>query len=200
MNTPAYYDTVPPITMTDPLAETLGSAEGGTLEYRYLDAVKLTGHSCPTVAGAWRMTRDALARLYPQGTPRRGEIRVDLREALDDGVAGVIASVVSLVTGAANAGGLKGFAGRHGRKDLLAFGVPMRGDIRFTRLDDGRSVEFTRQGFAVPRSAELTQLLRAAVAPEATEAARRAFAQRWSGWVEQMTDPACPPEWVETAA
>lgn len=93
-----------------------------------------------------------------------------------------------------------GFAGRHGRKDLLAFGVPMRGDIRFTRLDDGRSVEFTRQGFAVPRSAELTQLLRAAVAPEATEAARRAFAQRWSGWVEQMTDPACPPEWVETAA
>lgn len=31
MNTPAYYDTVPPITMTDPLAETLGSAEGGTL-------------------------------------------------------------------------------------------------------------------------------------------------------------------------
>ena len=163
MNTPAYYDTVPSITMTDPLAETLGSAEGGTLEYRYLDAVKLTGHSCPTVAG-------------------------------------VIASVVSLVTGAANAGGLKGFAGRHGRKDLLAFGVPMRGDIRFTRLDDGRSVEFTRQGFAVPRSAELTQLLRAAVAPEATEAARRAFAQRWSGWVEQMTDPACPPEWVETAA
>ena len=110
MNTPAYYDTVPPITMTDPLAETLGSAEGGTLEYRYLDAVKLTGHSCPTVAGAWRMTRDALARLYPQGTPRRGEIRVDLREALDDGVAGVIASVVSLVTGAANAGGFKGFA------------------------------------------------------------------------------------------
>ena len=101
MNTPAYYDTVPSITMTDPLAETLGSAEGGTLEYRYLDAVKLTGHSCPTVAGAWRLTRDALARLYPQGTPRRGEIRVDLREALDDGVAGVIASVVSLVTGAA---------------------------------------------------------------------------------------------------
>ena len=51
-----------------------------------------------------------------------------------------------------------------------------------------------------PTSAQLTQLLRAAVAPEATEAARRAFAQRWNGWVEQMTDPACPPEWVETAA
>ena len=199
MNTPAYYDTVPSITMIDPLAATLGSAEGGLLEYRYLDAVKLTGHSCPTVAGAWRMTREALARLYPQGTPRRGEIRVELRESLDDGVAGVIASVVSLVTGAANAGGFKGFAGRHGRKDLLAFGVPMRGDIRLTRLDTGQSVEFTRVGFPVPRSAELTQLLRAAVAPDATEAARHAFAQGWSGWVEQMSDPACAPEWTETA-
>lgn len=199
MNTPAYYDAVPSITMTDPLAETLGSAEGGTLQYRYLDAVKLTGHSCPTVAGAWRMTRDALARLYPQGTPRRGEIRVELREQLDDGVAGVIASVVSLVTGAANAGGFKGFAGRHGRKDLLAFGVPMRGDIRLTRLDNGQSVEFTRRGFPVPRSAELTQRLRAAVAPDASGEARRAFAQAWSDWVARMTDPACPPEWVETA-
>ena len=34
MNLPAYYDQVPSITMTDPLAETLGSAAGGTLEYR----------------------------------------------------------------------------------------------------------------------------------------------------------------------
>lgn len=199
MNTPAYYDTVPSITMTDPLAETLGSAEGGTLEYRYLDAVKLTGHSCPTVAGAWRMTRDALARLYPQGTPRRGEIRVDLREALDDGVAGVIASVVSLVTGAANAGGFKGFAGRHARKDLLVFGVPMRGDVRLTRLDTGQSVEFTRRGFPLPRSGALTQLLRAAVSPDAPDDAKRAFALAWSDWVAQLLDPAAAPEWIETA-
>ena len=51
----------------------------------------------------------------------------------------------------------------------------------------------------MPRSAELTQRLRAAVAPDASGEARRAFAQAWSDWVAQMTDPACPPEWVETA-
>lgn len=198
MKTPAYYDAMPTITVADPLAEMLGSAEGGVIEYRYLDAVKLTGHSCPTVAGAWLMTGDALARLYPQARPRRGEIRVELREALDDGVAGVVASVVGLVTGAANAGGFKGLAGRFGRQDLLAFGVPMRGDIRLTRLDSGQSVMFARRGLAVPRSVALTQRLRAAVAPDAPDAARRAFAQAWSDWVAQLVDPAAAPEWIET--
>lgn len=57
------------------------------------------------------MTRTALARLYPGETPRRGEIRVELRQALDEGVAGVIVSVASLVTGAANEGSLNGLAG-----------------------------------------------------------------------------------------
>ena len=170
------------------------------LEYRYLDAVKLTGHSCPTVAGAWRLTHDALARLYPGDRPRRGEVRVELRQPLDEGVAGVIASVIGLVTGAANAGGFKGLAGRFGRQDLLAFGVPMHGDIRFTRLDTGQSVEFTRRGHGLPRSGDLTQLLRAALAPAAPDDARRAFAQAWSDWVAQLLDPAAPPEWVETAA
>lgn len=52
MKTPAYYDEVPAIVMMDPLAKVLGSAQEGLIEYRYVDAVKLTGHSCPTVAGA----------------------------------------------------------------------------------------------------------------------------------------------------
>ena len=66
MKTPAFYDAVAPIAVTDPLAELLGAAEGGRFEYHYRDAVKLAGHSCPTVAGAWLMTRTALARLYPR--------------------------------------------------------------------------------------------------------------------------------------
>jgi len=111
MQTPAFFDAVPAIFVVDPLADALGAVEGGLIEYRYIDAVKLAGHSCPTVAGAWLMTRAALARLYPGETPRRGEIRVEMRQALDEGVAGVIAGVASLVTGAANEGGFKGLAG-----------------------------------------------------------------------------------------
>jgi len=127
MQTPAFFDQVPKILVHDALAQTLGAVRDGLMEYRYIDAVKLAGHSCPTVASAWLMTRAALARLYPEQTPRRGEIRVELCERQEAGVAGVIASVASLVTGAAGSGGFKGLGGRYARRALLVFGVPMHG-------------------------------------------------------------------------
>jgi hypothetical protein len=147
------------------------------------------------------MTRAALARLYPGGTPRRGEIRVELRQALDEGVAGVIASVAGLVTGAANEGGFKGLAGRFARRGLLRFGVAMSGEVRFTRLDTGRSVELSRRPQAVPRPAGLSELLRNALAPQASAAARQAFADAWQGWVQAIvTEHADDPALIEPAA
>lgn len=195
MQTPAFFEAVPAIVVVDPLAETLGAAEGGVIEYHYRDAVKLAGHSCPTVAGAWLMTRTALARLYPEGAPQRGGMRVELRQAVDEGVAGVIASVVGLITGAANEGGFKGLAGRFGRQGLLHFGVPMAGDVRFTRLDTGRSVEVAHRPQAVPRPAGLSDLMRDALTPPSDDATRQRFAQAWQGWVqtillEHADDPA----------
>ena len=79
MGYPAFYDDVPRITLRDPLAEFLGAAEGGVIEYAYLDAVKLAGHSCPTVAGIYLMTLKALTFLYGEATPERGAIRVSFR-------------------------------------------------------------------------------------------------------------------------
>ena len=186
MRTPAFFDQVPSIVMHDALARTLGATQDGLIEYRYLDAVKLAGHSCPTVAGAWLMTRAALARLYPGQTPHRGEVRVAMRELQDAGVTGVIASVAGLVTGAAGSGGFKGLAGRHARRDLLAYGEPMRGEMRFTRLDNGQSVEVSHHPEAAPRPAELRMLMQAALAPQATSAQREAFAQAWQGWVRAI--------------
>lgn len=79
MHAPAFFDAVPAIVVADALAaETLGAAVGGLIEYRYVDAAKLTGHSCPTVAGAWLMTRAALTRLNPGQMPRRGSNCVEL--------------------------------------------------------------------------------------------------------------------------
>lgn len=201
MQTPAFFDDVPPIVMHDALAQALGAAEDGLLEYRYLDAVKLAGHSCPTVAGAWLMTRAALARLYPGQLPSRGGITVELRQQLDEGVAGVIAGVVGLVTGAANEGGFKGLAGRHARNGLLRFGVPMAGEIRFTRLDTGERVELVHRPQAVQRSAAISTLLRDAMAPTATAAATRAFAQSWQEWVRAiLIDHADDPALIEFVA
>ena len=177
------------------VARSMGAAEGGVLEYSYLDAVKLAGHSCPTVAGAYLMTRTALARLYPDDRPRRGGVRVELHQAIDEGVAGVIASVAGLITGAANAGGFKGLAGRFKRDGLLHFGVAMTGEIRFTRLDTGQAVELSHRPQAVPRPAALASLMQQALMPDAEAATRQAFADAWQGWVrtllvEHADDPA----------
>jgi hypothetical protein len=172
--------------MRDALAETLGAAAGGLMEYAYVDAVKMAGHSCPTVAGAWLMTKTALARLYPDETPRRGELRVELREELEDGVTGVIASVAGLITGAAGAGGFHGLAGRHRRRGLLEFGKPMRGEMRITRLDTGDSVEVSHYTQAVPRPTALSLLMQGALGPNTDAQAREAFASAWQDWVRAM--------------
>lgn len=186
MQTPAFFDQVPSIVLYDALAQTLGAVQDGLIEYRYLDAVKLAGHSCPTVAGAWLMARAALARLYPGQTPHRGEVRVAMREPHGEGVVGVIASVAGLVTGAAGSSGFQGLAGRHARRDLLTYGVPMRGEIRFTRMDNGQSVEVSHHPTAAPRPPDLRVQMQAALAPGASSAQREAFAHTWQGWVRAM--------------
>ena len=50
---PAFFDQVPRLVVRDPLADFLGAAEGGVLDYGYADAVRMAGHSCPTVASAY---------------------------------------------------------------------------------------------------------------------------------------------------
>ncbi len=186
MRVPAFFEQAPTILMYDALALTLGAAQGGLIEYRYLDAVKLAGHSCPTVACAWLMTRAALALLYPGQTPHRGEVRVAMREPQDAGVIGVIASVAGLVTGAAGGGGFKGLAGRHTRRDLLTYGVPIHGEMRFTRVDNGQSVEVSHHPEVVPRPAELSMHMQAALAPQADITQREVFGKIWQSWVRAM--------------
>ena len=100
MSHPDFFDAVPRISLYDPLAEFLGATKDGILQYGYFDAVRLAGHSCPTVAAAYWSTFKALACLYPDAMPVRGEIRVEFSQDSASGVTGVIANVVSMLTGA----------------------------------------------------------------------------------------------------
>jgi len=147
---------------------------------------KLAGHSCPTVAGAWLMTRAALVHLYSKGTPQRGGLRVDMQQRVEEGVVGVIAGVAGLITGAANNGGFKGLAGRFARNDLLNFGVPMVGEIRFTRLDTGAAIELMHRPQALNRPSGLAELMRRALDPQADVATRRGLAMAWQAWVRTI--------------
>jgi hypothetical protein len=182
---PEFFAQAPSIVMRDPLAAFLGTAGSGTLEYSYLDAVKLTGHSCPTVAGAYLATVRALSSLYPGKAPERGAIRVELRGRMEEGVTGVVASVAGLITGAAGEGGFKGIAGRFERRGLLVFGAPIGADLRFTRLDSGRAVEvdLPRAGALSP---ELLNGLRRSLSPDATPEERAAFGRGWQARVSEL--------------
>src|SRR5512134_3733305 len=107
MNYPGFFDTVLRIALRDPLGAFLGTFAGGVVEYGYFDAVKLAGHSCPTAAGAYLMTAKALGALCADALPERGAIRVEFRDDLEAGVTGVIANVVSQITGATQRTGSK---------------------------------------------------------------------------------------------
>lgn len=186
MRVPAFFEEIREIAVKDPLARLLGAAEGGRIEYRYVDAVKLTGHSCPTVASTWLMTAKALASLYAEAPPERGNIKVEMRGAQDEGTEGVSAMIVGLITGAASAAGFKGIAGRHDRRHLLEFDAPIRGRMRFTRLDTQRAVEVDYHPERVPMPPDMKALMANATAPNASDAARRALARCWQAWVKSI--------------
>lgn len=200
MNYPDFFDQAPRITLCDPLAEFLGAAESGVIEYGYLDAVKLAGHSCPTVAGAYLMTRRVLATLYGGELPQRGAIRVEFRDGQADGVTGVIANVAGLLTGAAQSGGFKGIAGKFDRRNLLHFNAAIGGETRFTRLDTGTSVEVNYHPEIVPAPPGMKELMQKAVMGVASIEERREFGRLWQERVKRiLLDHADDAELVVTS-
>ncbi len=186
MQTPAFYDQVRRLTVYDPLAEFLGAAENGRIEYRYLDAVKLAGHSCPTVASAYWMTLKALAHLYPDSLPERGGIRVDFRQDQLSGVTGVIANVVALLTGATHDTGFKGLAGRFDRRQLLYFSAEVVEEIRYTRIDTGQAVEVSAQLQSVPFAPQTIELMQKCLNGSATPQEAAEFRECWQARVRSV--------------
>lgn len=186
MKYPDFFDKAPRITMRDPLAAFLGAAEDGIMDYGYADAVKLAGHSCPTVASTYLMARSALATLYPDMLPRRGEIQVDLPDERQDGVAGVVANVLGLLTGATQDTGFKGIGGRFDRRNLLSFGVPVSGQIRFTRLDTEDSVTVSAHLNRVPGDPRVMELMPRCISNTASDYEATLFQTLWQERVRKL--------------
>lgn len=207
---PEFFDQIPPITLRDPLAELLGAAEGGLIEYRFADAVKLAGHSCPTVAAAWLMTVRGLQALYGEQIPERGNITVSLGETMDSGVAGVIASVATLLTGATGDGGFKGLGGQHVRRGLLHFGVDGIAGLAFTRRDSNAipqgdfrwgAVHCQISLNSVPADPRMGALLPAVVRGIADAESAQLFRNLWQDRVKRiLIDHANDPELVTVIA
>ena len=198
---PDFYADAPQITLRDPLAEFLGAARGGLMTYRYADAVRLAGHSCPTVAGAWLMTLHGLRALYGDATPVRGEVGVLMRDGREDGANGVIAAVVQLLTGAAPETGFHGIAGRFSRHNLLQFDQPVQGTLGLRRHDTGRAVQVELDASVVPWPDEMRALLPRAAAGRAIADELARFGTLWQARVRQMlVEHADDPRLVQVSA
>jgi len=117
-----YIDRVPPILIKEPFLELLGQ-NNQPIPYTYKEAVKLTGHSCAAVAGAWTMTRKALEALYPGTLPVRGQVKVMMPGTEDEWFVGVFGQVITYVTGAAPKTGFPGaeFGQAYNRRNLMVY-------------------------------------------------------------------------------
>jgi hypothetical protein len=134
----------PQVQVYDPLAEYLGGpAEAVRFSISILDAARLSGHLCPSVAGAFLATQAAIKALYPETeTCVRGQIEVDLPGMPNEGAMGPISHVISYITGAWSGSGFAGINGQYSRRDLMHFHSPrcIHGGYRFERTDTGQVV------------------------------------------------------------
>ena len=186
MNFPDFFGQVPRITLRDPLANLLGSATGGLMSYGHTDAVKLAGHSCPTVACAYWLGVRAIKTLYGDDMPTRGSIEVSLREPFDAGTTGVVANVLGLLTGAASEGGFAGIGGQFVQRGLLQFNVNIESELRFTRTDTGQVVLAQAYPHRVPGSPQTMYLMKLCISGQATDDHRIEFGHLWQQRVQRL--------------
>ena len=186
MSYPSFFDTIEVIKVKDPLSEVLGAFSEGEYEFTYLDVVKAAGHSCPTVAGAYIITLQALKVLYPNQRAIRGNIKVEFEEALEDGVAGVIGNVISQITGATDKSGFKGLQGQFARHSLMKFNANISSSARFTRTDNGKSVDVTYNPEPVKPNPKIMQLMQKLSSGDARPEEVKEFGALWQERVQRI--------------
>jgi len=186
MSYPDFYTQVTPIALYDPLSEFLGAFEEGKLEITYLECVKLAGHSCPTVAGAYLMASKGLAALYGTALPTRGSIKIEMQSAESEGVTGVICNVISFIVGASGVGGFKGIQGNFSRDNLVNYNIPMKGEVKLTRLDTNESVTLSYNPSCILPDAMMQPLMGKNIQGVATNEEQQTFGKLWQKRVEEI--------------
>jgi formylmethanofuran dehydrogenase subunit E len=184
-----FFDKVEPIRLKDPLAYILGAQdEGEPFVFNYTDAVKLAGHSCPAVSGAYKLTALALKALYGKELPTRGQIKVLVKGGPTDLAYGPQSHVISLITGAAGVTGFKGLGGRHGRDNKLFFDSK---DMQFNtfifqREDTGKAVKVTYNPQALSGDPRMNDLIPLVLRGVATKEQKDLFISLWQGNVRKI--------------
>lgn len=199
---PEFFTDAPTLRIYDPLAEFLGAAADGIIEYRYADAVRLAGHSCPTVAGAYLMVVHGLRALYGEALPERGGVEAWMRGGREEGTTGVTAAIVTLLTGAAAETGFGGVGPGHrfSRRNLLHYDADITGSLALRRRDNGAGMQVNCHPALVPPDAAMQTLMPKAIGGQATPAEQQQFAALWQARVRAMLiDHAHDPQLIEVS-
>lgn len=184
-----FYNAAPEIRLKDPLSHFLGAMDiDQELVFHFADAVKLAGHACPSVAGAYMVTAKALKALYPDQTPVRGDIKVTIKGKPDDLAYGPISQVIALITGAAPETGFKGLGGRFVRQNKLVFD---REDFAFNtfifeRTDTGKTVKLIFNPQALPGNPRIGELMALMLSNKATDQQKEEFIGLWQSNVKKI--------------
>ncbi len=186
MNYPTFFNTLPTITLQDPLSAFLGTFEEGIVEFNYLDIVKSAGHSCPTVAGAYLTTLKGLEALYPEEIPQRGGISVEVKDDVNNGVTGVITNVITQITGATEITGFKGINGNFSRNNLMKFNAKITSPIKFTRLDTNQSVEVNYDPSSIKSDPKQQELMGKIMQGNANQEEKKEFGILWQQRVQKI--------------
>ena len=186
MNYPDFFNTVESIKLKDELSNFLGTFEDGLVEFDYLDVVKAAGHSCPTVVGAFLMTREALKVLYKDKTPIRGDIVVEFNEDAEEGVTGVIANVISNITGATTTNGFKGMGGRFSRCDLMFFNCDINSNVRFSTADSTHVVDVYYDASLIKPDPKQNELMNKIMYGQGSKDDMKEFGSLWQKRVENI--------------
>ena len=189
-----FYNEVEAIKMKDPFAVALGAiAKDEVFSYKYEDAVKLAGHSCLAVAGAYRLTQIALKNIYEGEVPIRGEIEVTFKGSVEHRANGPISQVVTLITGAAAENGFHGLGGKmFKRSNLLKFdtnNLPPTGaicSVIFQRIDTGKSVEITYRNDMLPGNPQMGALMPLAITGTGSAEEINKFHEMWNARVRMV--------------
>jgi len=186
MQYPDFYTQVSPIQLYDPLSDFLGAFENGNLEITYLDCVKLAGHSCPTVAGAYLMAAMGLNALYAEDLPQRGSIKVEMKESENEGVTGVTCNIISFIAGANGASGFKGIQGNFSRNNLVSYDAPLSAEVKLTRLDTMQSVTLSYDPSSIKADEKMMPLMGKNLKGLASQEEKKMFHTLWQERVEKI--------------
>jgi hypothetical protein len=185
----SFYEDVEPIRLKEPLAELLGAIDTGEdFIFTYQDAVKLAGHSCPAVSGAYKITQKALKALYGAETPVRGGISVRVLGSVNNGANGPISQVISFITGAAPETGFAGLGEKFVRKNKLVFDKEDEepNAFIFTREDNKKSIKVTYHPENIPQKESISGLFTKCIVATATKKQQEDFITMWQERVRMV--------------